>query len=317
MACARADVGRATRSSSTQTTVYNKDSSTPQAYRLPAPVLGRPSFRTPQGPPLRFANTRAGVGRLLERIAALPTPVTVALEATGPYWLALHDALVAAGLAVRVLNPLQTQAYRRTAIRKAKTDRRDAWLIADLVRVGRARAAYVPDDAVVRLRELTRFRWGLVDRLGDAKRQRLAVLDRIFSEHPGRFSDPLVRGARALLREAASAARGAGPRPRPGGHPGRAARARGRWLRRRPGPGGDRRQELPALKSAGRRRRDAGRPQPRAPGTAGAARSGAAGSSLTASGPAGAGNRLRRCATAPRRWRRRAASAESASPSSR
>jgi transposase len=157
-------------------------------------------------PPLRFANTRAGVARLLERVRRLPAPVTAALEATGPYWLALHDALVGAGLPVRVLNPLQTHAYRRTTIRRAKTDRRDAWAIADVVRIGRARGAYVPDDAILQLRELTRFRWGLVDRLGDAKRQALTILDRVFPEYPGLFSDPFVRGARALLREATSAA---------------------------------------------------------------------------------------------------------------
>ena len=156
-------------------------------------------------PSLRFANTRAGVARLLERIAGMPAPVTVALESTGPYWLALHDALVAAGLAVWVLNPLQTHAFRRTAIRKAKTDRRDAWLIADVVRVGRARAASVPDEVILQLRELTRFRWGLVDRLGHAKSQGLPLLDRIVPEYPGLFSDPFIRGAQALLREAASA----------------------------------------------------------------------------------------------------------------
>jgi transposase len=158
------------------------------------------------GPPLRFATTRAGVARLLERIAALPGPVTAALESTGAYRLALHDALVGAGLAVRVRNPLQPHAFRRTGIRPAKTDRRDARVIADVMRVGRARAAYVPDDVILPLRELTRFRWGLVDRVGDAKRQVLTLLDRVFPEFPGLFSDPFVRGAQALLREAASAA---------------------------------------------------------------------------------------------------------------
>ena len=158
------------------------------------------------GKPLRFANTRAGVNQLVARVGGLPEAATIGLEATGHYWLALHDALVRAGLPVQVLNPLQTHAYRRTTVRTTKTDRTDAWLVADMLRIGRGRAAYVPDDTVLQLRELTRFRWGLVDQLGDAKRRALTVLDRVFPEYEGLFSDPFIASSRALLREATTAA---------------------------------------------------------------------------------------------------------------
>jgi transposase len=173
------------------------------------------------GKSLRFANSKAGVRLLVERMQALPgvgdvggdppfAPVgevaTIGLESTGHYWLALHDALVREGLAVQVLNPLQTHAYRRTTVRKTKTDRKDAWLVADMVRIGRGRAAYVPDDAILQLRELTRFRWALVDQIGDAKRKALTVLDRVFPEYEGLFSTPFIAGSRALLREATTAA---------------------------------------------------------------------------------------------------------------
>src|SRR5581483_9781247 len=125
---------------------------------------------------------------------------------TGHYWLALHAALVQAGLTVQVLNPLQTDAYRRTTVRKVKSDRRDAWVIADVVRIGRGRAAYVPDETTLQLRELTRFRWHLIDRIGDAKRKALTVLDRVFPEYEGLFSDVFIQSSRALLREATTAA---------------------------------------------------------------------------------------------------------------
>ena len=126
----------------------------------------------------RFHNTRRGVQTLLDDLQQLREPATIGLEATGHYWLALHDALERAGHTVQVLNPLQTHAYRKTTIRKVKSDRKDAWLIADVVRIGRGRAAYVPDETILQLRELTRFRWGLVDQIGDAKRRALSVLDR-------------------------------------------------------------------------------------------------------------------------------------------
>jgi len=156
--------------------------------------------------PLRFRNTLAGVRALLEDVQRLPQPVTIGLEATGHYWLALHDALVRAGLQVQVLNPLQTHAYRRTTVRKVKSDRGDAWLIADVVRIGRGRAAYVPDETILQLRELTRFRWGLIDQIGDAKRKALTILDRVFPEDEGLFSDGFITSSRALLRQATTAA---------------------------------------------------------------------------------------------------------------
>jgi transposase len=91
-------------------------------------------------------------------------------------------------------------------MRKTKTDRKDAWLIADVVRIGRGRAAYVSDATTLQLRELTRFRWGLVDQIGDAKRRALTILDRVFPEDETLFSDVFITSSRALLRQATSAA---------------------------------------------------------------------------------------------------------------
>jgi transposase len=154
----------------------------------------------------RFHNTRRGVRALLDGLQQLPEPATIGLEATGHYWLALHDELVRAGHTVQVLNPLQTHAYRKTTIRKLKTDRKDAWLIADVVRIGRGRAAYVPDETILQLRELTRFRWALVDQIGDAKRRILTILDRVFPEYETLFSDVFIKSSRALLERATTAA---------------------------------------------------------------------------------------------------------------
>ncbi len=160
----------------------------------------------PLGRPLRFPNTAAGVRLLEERVRAMGQPATIGLEASGGYWLGLHRRLTAAGLAVQVINPLQTEAYRTTGLRKTKTDRRDAAVIADLVRIGRARPSDVPDDTILQLRELTRFRWTLADQIGDAKRRVLTVLDRAFPEFAAQFTDPFGASGRELLRRAASAA---------------------------------------------------------------------------------------------------------------
>lgn len=158
------------------------------------------------GHSLHFANTSAGVRRLVDRLQELPEPPIIALEASGQYWMPIERRLRDLVGPVQVINPLQTSALRPVGVRKTKTDRRDAFLLADLVRIGRTRPNYVPDDTVLQLRELTRFRWGLVDQIGDCKRRILTVLDRVFPEFAEQFSDPFGVSARQLLDRAASAA---------------------------------------------------------------------------------------------------------------
>lgn len=158
-----------------------------------------------QGKALRFATTRAGAQEFLGRLKEAGSPTVCALEATGHYWVALYTFLRDAGVEVIVLNPLQTDAYRQSFLRKAKTDRRDAWIIADLARTGRGRAALVPDHVILQLRELTRFRFSLVDQIADLKRKILSLLDRVFPEYETLFSDVFQKSSRALLTQAATA----------------------------------------------------------------------------------------------------------------
>jgi transposase len=157
-------------------------------------------------PSLRFDHRQSGVHRLQERLAALPEPARVAMEASGHYWIGLERRLRQNGVPVHVVNPMQVHAFRETGIRRTKTDRRDAWVLADLLRIGRTRPNYVPDDTILQLRELTRFRWALVDQIGAAKHRVLGMLDQVFPEFAEQFSDPFGASARELLAHGASAA---------------------------------------------------------------------------------------------------------------
>ena len=156
-------------------------------------------------PSLKFANTVEGVQALLERVKGYEQPVSFALEATGHYWLALYERLTSSGHAVAVFNPLQTDAYRKSFLRKAKTDKRDSWVIADLLRIGRGQATVIPDQQVLQLRELARFRFSLIDQIADLKRKVLSILDRVFPEYERLFSDVFLKSSRAILAQAATA----------------------------------------------------------------------------------------------------------------
>jgi transposase len=158
------------------------------------------------GQPLKFPSSRSGADKLLSTLQELDGSATIALEASGHYWQGLCHYLVAQGFPVVVANPLQTDAYRSTSVRKVKNDRRDAFVIADFLRIGRVQANYIPGETIMQLRELTRYRMELEDRIGDAKRRILTVLDRVFPEYPELFSDVFIASSRALLKEAVSAA---------------------------------------------------------------------------------------------------------------
>jgi len=155
-------------------------------------------------PAFTVHNTRAGFEQLHQVLSDLSGPVNIGLEATGHYWLVLFENL-SARYPVTVLNPLQIHAYRRSGVRKCKTDRADAFWIADFVRIGQRPPASQNAPLLLQLRELTRFRSRLTEQIGDCKRKVLSVLDRVFPEYETIFSDVFLRSSRQVLTEAVSA----------------------------------------------------------------------------------------------------------------
>ena len=127
------------------------------------------------------------------------------MEATGHYWLALYDQLTGQKYPTIVLNPLQIAAYRRSGIRKVKNDRVDAFWIADYVRLANPAPTTQDIPLLLQMRELSRFRFGLTQQIGDCKRRILAVLDRVFPEYETLFSSVFLKSSRGLLKEAVTA----------------------------------------------------------------------------------------------------------------
>lgn len=156
-------------------------------------------------PTFSIKNSQAGFDRLLTELAVLAEPATVGLEATGHYWLCLYEALTQSGYPVVVLNPLQVHAYQRTGLRKVKTDRVDAFWIADFVRISRRPTSDDQTTLTLQLRELSRFRVRLSQQIGQCKQKILGVLERVFPEYEDLFSDVFIQSSRRLLAEAVAA----------------------------------------------------------------------------------------------------------------
>lgn len=86
-------------------------------------------------------NNQSGMDKLLqtlERLSIEPNDIKFCLEATGHYWLPIYCHLSELGFQLHVINPIQSDALRNLYVRKTKTDRKDALLLADLLRLGRA-----------------------------------------------------------------------------------------------------------------------------------------------------------------------------------
>lgn len=150
-----------------------------------------------------FSNTVDGANSLLDKLSAFVNTtddVEIGMEATGHYWLSIYSFLIENGYAVHVINPIQTDGWRKgTEIRKRKTDIIDSVLIAELIRYGNFVETSLSDEDTMSLRNLSRFRSYLVSSIGDLKRKVICVLDQVFPEYQSVFSDIFGKTSKELL----------------------------------------------------------------------------------------------------------------------
>lgn len=153
-------------------------------------------------PDVSFDNTSEGFELLSLGLSGFDKERTViGLEATGHYWLALYSFLIDNGWTVKVINPIQSDAFRNMYIRKTKTDRRDSFIIAEVLRFGRYTETVLPEEKLLQLRELSRCRAGMVETVGNLKRRVLTILDRTFPEFASCFSDVFGAAPLEVLNE--------------------------------------------------------------------------------------------------------------------
>jgi transposase len=104
-----------------------------------------------------FENTEKGfrsMQKWLEKHDVLTCHVC--LEATGQYGFPIAEYLHGQGHQVSVVNPFRIKAYRKTCMVRNKTDKLDAYVIADFCKRHEPAAWAPPEPCYVELRSLTR-----------------------------------------------------------------------------------------------------------------------------------------------------------------
>ena len=152
---------------------------------------------------IKFTNSNEGFNKLLNTIQSKLgdlSNIEVAMEATGHYWLSLYSALTDNNFNVSVYNPYQIKSYRSAYNnRKQKNDIIDSIIIADYLRVFGSKESKFPEEKLLSLKQLTRFRANIVANVSSLKVQVIGLLDKVFPEYKKLFCDTFGNTSKQLL----------------------------------------------------------------------------------------------------------------------
>lgn len=124
------------------------------------------------------------IGHFFEKIERMnDDDLSVVIEATGFYFW-IYDVIAGRGHQVKVVHPNRAKALMKA---RSKTDRNDAFMLAQLLQLGGLEGIYVPSKDVRELRDLTRHRESLVRKKGDLKREIIGSLDQHDIKVPAEF----------------------------------------------------------------------------------------------------------------------------------
>lgn len=150
---------------------------------------------------IKFTNSNEGLQKLIDSISEYDqSQIYCAMEATGTYWLSLFSALTDKGFNVSVFNPYQIKSFRGAYTnRKQKNDVIDSILIANFLHFNGAEQTSLPNDDLLALKNLTRYRSNLVSNISKAKTQVTGILDKVFPEYSDLFSDTFGEASKQIL----------------------------------------------------------------------------------------------------------------------
>jgi transposase len=151
---------------------------------------------------ISFSNSKEGCDKLLamfEKFGVNNGNAVIGMEATGHYWLSLYSCLLELGYDLKVINPIQSDAFRKMSIRKTKNDSKDSLNIAQIMRFGEYSSTRLSEENVQAMKQLSRYRFSVVEECGNCKRKIVALLDQVFPEYEKLFSDTFGQASKELL----------------------------------------------------------------------------------------------------------------------
>ncbi len=144
---------------------------------------------------LKFSNTDQGFECLNQWMRDIckqqeKTEIIVGFEPTGHYWFTLGDHLKCQGHKLAIVNPFHVKRTKELDDNSpTKNDRKDPKTIAMLVKDGRYREVYIPDDIYQDLREAVSERERLQEQLTSIHNRVVRWLDIRFPEFTTVFKD--------------------------------------------------------------------------------------------------------------------------------
>ncbi|ACL75896.1 IS110 family transposase [Ruminiclostridium cellulolyticum] len=144
---------------------------------------------------LKFSNTNQGYEALEDWMQTVmkehsKTEAIVGFEPTGHYWFTLGDHLQRKGHRLGIVNPFHVKCTRELDDNsQTKNDKKDPKTIAMLVKDGRFRDVYIPEDVYQELREAVSERERLLEQLIGLSNQVIRWLDIRFPEFNEVFKD--------------------------------------------------------------------------------------------------------------------------------
>lgn len=158
------------------------------------------------GDPLLFENNEAGFNTLLAwmnqlKSSHLLNTEIVGMEPTGHYWLNVSKWLHEQGIDVVTVNPHLVKKNKENRDHtQSKSDKKDALVIADMMKNGYYSLIHPTSEAFEKLRVLTSNREVIVKRFITAANQINRWVDIVFPELREIFKDVKGKGAIATLR---------------------------------------------------------------------------------------------------------------------
>jgi len=155
---------------------------------------------------LKFSNTAEGFEHLDRWMRDVceqkeKTEIIVGFEPTGHYWFVLGDHLKRQGHKLAIVNPFHVKRTKELDDNSpTKNDRKDPKTIAMLVKDGRYREVYIPEDLYQELREVVSERERLQERLTAVHNRVVRWLDIRFPEFESVFKDWRRSAALITLR---------------------------------------------------------------------------------------------------------------------